>query len=266
MKVTIIVPSNRPFKFKRFSDSFHYLGDLRDKITIHVSAQEPWKIDELQEYQHGSIIDSFSFHEKAYPTEMIKWRRAGMEANPNSDYYWFLDDDHQFANSSNSGLFRKTCFEYYKDVFEYLEKNQDVGVLSCRGYFGGYAWGYEIKKNPKNGLIATAHGGLFIKNIGLEKICPLELVNNVGALYESVLGYNTISNGYNFAKRYNSPTKTESVKHIGNDNLTYSKEVISKNNQKYVREKFDDPSWEHSSKKYPKGIEICLKKKFAEEN
>ena len=256
MQYTLIIPSNRPGKFKRFSTTINILGTLAHQVRIHLSVQRPWTIDLANEYLHSGIIDSFSYHPPACPMEMVKWRRSGIEQHPDSDFYWFLDDDHQFADSKSTGLFTKTCHEYYSDVFEYLKENKDVGVLSCRGYFGGYAWEYDFRKNPTNALIATSHGGLFIRNIGVEKICPESIRNNVGALYESVFGYNVMSEGYKFAKRYNSPTRTDAVKHIGDENISYSHDVVSKNNQAYIRNKFNDLTWTHSSKRYPKGLPL----------
>lgn len=262
MKITIIIPSNRPTLMRRFLSTFHKLGALRDSVQIHLSHQEPWEVDDVLDLHHRGLISTHTLHEPANPTRMIEWRRAGMAMNPDADYYWFLDDDHQFADSSKDGTFTKTCEEYYSEVFDYLKSNPDVGVMTCRGYFGGYAWGYEIKKNPTNGILATDKGGLFIKNIGIEKICPSKLIENRGALFESVFGYNVISHGYNTARRYNCPTKSTPPgkgKKIGNSKIaTYSDDIVNSNNQKYIREAFGDPLWCHSSKKYPKDIAKML--------
>lgn len=258
MEITIIIPSNRPALLRRFLSSTNNLGGLRKNIIIHISAQCPNSMDDMIRLRDDGLIDSFSMHKPSNPTNMVLWRRRGMELNKNSDYYWFLDDDHQFSDAKKDSRYYKTCEQYYTEVFYYLENNKDVGVMCCNGYFGGFSWGFEIKKNQKNGLLSTDKGGMIIRNIGIESICPFDLVGNKGALFESVFGYNVMDNGYNFARRFNCPTKSEAVgasKRIGTSNvLTYSNDVVDKNNNKYIREKFNDPDWNHSSKKYPRKI------------
>lgn len=268
MKITIIVPSNRPQKLARFLASFPTLakGDFGKQYHVHISAQVPNNQKDVLRMLNYHIGEkwSLSWHLSANPTKMIMWRYQGMYENKDSDYFLFLDDDHKFDDPDLSKRFRMTCSEYYKTAFEFLEENQDVGVLCLRGSLGGSSWGYKIVKTPTNGLVSTDKGGMIVRNIGINNICEPTLLLNEGALFESVFAYSVMLHGWKNAKRFNAPTKFEAVgshKHIGNSQVaTYSDEVVNANNQKWIREIFNDPNWTHSSKQYPK----ILLQKFEE--
>lgn len=270
MHIAIIIPTNRPRKFFRFADSLSNLGEFAENIHVHASIQHPWMQDELEMMISKGAIQSYSSHSQAKPTRMVEWRFSGMRENQDADYFLFMDDDHQFSNPSKTARYQMSCEEYYRTSFEFLENNQDVGVLCLRGSLGGSDWGYGFRKTPKNGLVSTDKGGMIVRNIGIERICPVSILENRGALFESVMAYNVMSCGYKNSKRFNCPTKSEavgSIKHIGGSrNVTYSDNVVDENNNKYIREKFCDPTWNHSSKKYPKGILELIKYKGWEYN
>lgn len=254
MKIGMLIISNRPKDLEQFLETIHLLGGLNKHIKICAILQPPFTSRE----KFLSLVDSYELVEnKGEPVPFVWYRKRAMLLAKDCDWLWSLDDDHRFADSSGE-LFNKTCEEYYSDVFDWLEKSNTVGALSCRGYVGGYQWGYDFKINPKNGLVATDKGGIFIRNIGVDKIIELEEENLVGALFESLAIYNVLSYNYKLGRRYNSPVKNRppgKKKHIGGSGVSsYSDGVVGNNIQKRIREKFNDLEWTHSSRKYPKQI------------
>ena len=259
MKINMIIISNKPEKLESLTASLHKLGSARDRISITLVAQYP--VHENDDYlSHFNTVTIVPACDKDLPIPFVWYRKEAMYANPDCDYFWSLDDDHIFADGNST--YTKGCKEYYNEVFDWLEENPDVGVLSCKGYFGGYAWGYDFKKNPKNALVATDKGGIFFKNIGIESIINMDESRLVGALFESLATFNIMSWGFKLARRYCSPIKNTPPgkgKHISHSlNISYSNITVNRNVQKIIRQKFNDPEWEHSSKKYPAAIQQMM--------
>ena len=251
MKIALILISNRPDKMKRIMNSIHIMNSFKYELIICAAFQHPICVDD----EFVKKIDRYVFIEnKGQPTPFTWYRKQAMALADDCDYFWFLDDDHQFKDGKGA-LLNKTCVDYYDDVFDFLAENIDVGVFSCRGYFGGYGWGYDIKRMPKNALISTDAGGFIIKNIGIDKIIEPCEENVVGAFFELLASFNTMATGLKYAKRFNSPISFEppgKTKHFGNSkNISYSDNVVSNGIQKIIREKFNDATFNVMSKKYP---------------
>lgn len=257
-KLGVMIVSNRPSKLQRFVNSISLMKNLNEVAVYGLVYQKPI-IDVPYRFDYKKEIPAF---DKSKPLPMLQLRRHGIELLKDCEYILCLDDDHQFVEERPGKLFPMSSDDYYLSSLEYMEKNPDVGVLSNRGYFGGYAWGYNIVKNPKNGLIENNAGGILFRNIGIEKIFPIECHDFVGVMSEPIIGYNIIAEGYNYAKRFNCPNKFDvpgSNKHVNSGtNLSYSEELANENAQGYIRKKFNDPTWRHSDKKYPKAIAKML--------
>lgn len=259
MKLAIVTISNKKNELIKLAKSIKKIGINCD---FFVCAQEFDNIlfqdDEVNITQ--IIINPKS--ESKMPVPFAKLRRNVMKLAADYsdyDYFWQLDDDHILRNS-NGNTYCKTSYQYHEEVFEYLSKNPQTGVLSIKGFLGGANCGYSFLKNPKNGLISTNKGGLILKNIGIDNICNEYESKLLGALEESLFAYNIMSNGYDYVVRFNSSTyqKPCSAK-IGNIiNISYSDETVNSNIQGYIRKKFDDPVWYHSSKLYPNKIAKIL--------
>lgn len=254
MKIALIVISNRPNNLKRFIDSLAVVSEIRELFTICCLLQNPFTGNET----FLSGIDRFNIIEsKGEPVPFTLYRKMAMQMMPDADWFWSLDDDHQFANG-NGDMFNKSCSDYYSEVFQYINGNNYVGAVNCKGYVGGYSSGYDFIVNPSNGLVATDKGGIFLRNIGIDEIIDSSEENLVGALFESLAIYNIMHRGYDLVRRFNSPMTNKnpgSAKHIGGSGvISYSDEVVNSNIQGHIRKKFNDPTWTHSSKKYPKLI------------
>lgn len=258
MKIALIVISNRPAKLKRFLDSLAKFPELASQVVVAVTAQ-----GNPEHYQH--LVGKYQFRyminvikQPEPPVPFVWLRKSTMNLLPDADFYWSLDDDHQFCDANPNNTLNKTVTDYYTEIFSLLRSRPEIGAVSSRGYFGGYAWGYDIRLNPSNGLVATDAGGIILRNIGVDKIIEPDEEHLVGALFESLAIYNIMSHGYKLARRFNSPVKFEppgAGKHIGgSNNISYSDKIVEANIQKRIREKFNDPGWTHSSKKYPRGV------------
>ena len=262
-KIGFMVLSNRPHKLKRFQASIEKMPWLRNNAAFGLVYQQPVIAENYTFYTHSKKIDDFNYYRSNnLPLPMVQLRRHGLNLLQDCEYICCLDDDHEFVEERIGKNYPKSSEQYYIESLEWMDKNNDVGILSQRGYFGGYAWGYEPKKNPNNGLIENNAGGILCRNIGIDTMFPKECHEFVGVMSEPLIGYNIVAKGYNFAKRFNCPNKFEapgSNKHVNSgSNISYSEEVCNKNVQGYIRKKFDDPNWRHSSKKYPKLIAEIL--------
>lgn len=256
MKVGMIVITNRPDDFKQFMESMKVLGDFRERFMLFALIQPPFN-------GYEDFLDDVDFIEKCnkcfppIPFVYLRKKIMNLAASYGCQWFWSLDDDHRFMDGKGD-TFNKTCAEYYTEVFDHMENNPETGVITCRGYFGGYASGYDFVTNPKNGLVATDKGGIFFRNIGVDKIIEPCEERLCGALFESLATYNIMNYGFNHVRRYNSPIYSVppgKQKRQGiSDNISYCDETLNKNVQGRIRQKFNDPTWTHSSKKYPKGL------------
>lgn len=253
-KLGIMVVSNRPGKLSAFSTAARTQEKLNEIAVYGLVHQDPVCLIPTI-FKYAFDLEPF---DKTKPLPMLQLRRHGLNLLRDCEYIICLDDDHRFQCAREGKKFGMSTEDYYLSSLKYMEDNPDIGVLSQRGYFGGFAWGYNIVKNPKNGLIENNAGGIMLRNIGADKIFPVECHNFVGVMSEPLMGYNIINHGYNYAKRFNCPNKFDvpgSKKHVGiRANISYSEEVANQNAQGYIRFKFHDPTWRHSDKKYPKLI------------
>lgn len=262
-RIAFVIPSNRPVTLRRFIKSLDNSPWIVENSIFVFVIQEPVYDWDLKDWLKSNVdhkitlIDSF----KTNPKPMLQLRRHGLQniSIMDSDYICFLDDDHQFVSERPEKNYPMSSDEFYRTSCEWLDANLDVGILSQRGYFGGYAWGYKPEKNPSNGLIENEAGGILFRNISINTTFPEECWNFVGVMSEPLVGYNIMAAGYNFAKRFNCPNKFDKpgkTKHVesSGSNITYSEQVANENAQGYIRKKFNDPIWRHSNKKYPKDI------------
>lgn len=260
IRMAFIIPSNKPSVLEGFIDSMVHIPRLREVCDFILVYQEPVELTrEIRNAFAKSIqIDAFV---KSKPLPMLQLRRYGLQLAKEYDYICYGDDDYRFMPYRYGKNLPMSSDEYYLSSLDYMDQNPDVGVLSQRDYFGGNAWGYEIKKNPKNGLIENSSGGILLRNIGADIIFPRECWDFVGVMSEPLCGFNIMAEGYSLAKRFNCPnrfTRPGASKHVETGtNISYSEEVANENAQGYIRRKFNDPTWRHSSKKYPKGLPKC---------
>jgi hypothetical protein len=168
------------------------------------------------------------------------------------DWLWQFGD-YQIFKDSGGDVFTKTFNTYYQEVLDFIKKTPDAGVISCRGFHGGWENGYAFIRHPKNALIQAGHGGLFYQNIGIDNLIEPCEVNLLGAIEEALIGYNIMSNGFAYYRRFNSPMGNRRCTRIG-EIPSYTIETINANIQGRIRDKFDDPNWNHENKKYPNAI------------
>ena len=239
----------------RMLNSIYKLGGNLDRIKIFATLQPPFTgKEDCLKFLDGWVMDE-PCGDGIIPFARYRRKVLELASEHGVDWFWSMGDDHIFSDSGGD-LFTKTCEEYHRDVFDWLDENDDVGAISLKGYVGGYSWGYDFCKMPRNGIVATDKGGFMVRNIGVDKILPLDEAELVGALFESMAVYNVMWHDYKFAVRFNSPTKCPNMpgqsKRIGGSrNKSYSDDTINNNLQGKIRHKFADPTWDHSSKKYP---------------
>jgi len=181
--------------------------------------------------------------------EMVQWYAYLMSMGSDCEYYLIVDHDHRFKEAKDG---KPSSGQYYQECIDYMDANPDVGVFLTKSYFGGAAWKYEIKKNPENGLV-NINTGMFLRNVP-EFVLTEEEKSFVGTLVESLLAYKMMALGYKLAKRYYCPTRYTRNKRLYSGLPTYSRTVLLANIQGYIRRIYNDPEWDHESRKYPRGL------------
>jgi hypothetical protein len=149
-------------------------------------------------------------------------------------YYMFADDDFEFRRDSP---------EFYEECMNYLDKNRNVGFLSCVGFFGSVYQGDRIHISPAKiwevgrGLIFRRHAGPF----------PPGAVDLEGGLEDLVACYWHIENEMLPAKRFMCPTKhivTPKLKRDTGDSFIHRWDIWESNAIKFIRDRYRDPEWE----------------------
>ena len=245
-KISIVVPTHIKYEIASFMRSTEFLQPM--DFQVCVVAQDPVTYDFLEKIgvHTYTITDPPKIKNLI---EMVRWYDLGMKSGSDCDYFLFVDHDHRFQPAKNG---KPSSGAYYQECIDYMDANPDVGVFNTKFYFGGAAWKYEIKKNPVNGLI-NINTGMFIRNVP-EFVFTKRELSFVGTLVESLLAYKMLALGYNNAKRYYCPTTFTRSKRLYSGEPTYSEDVLLKNIQGYIREIYNDPTWDHESRKYPKGL------------
>lgn len=178
--------------------------------------------------------------------DMVRWYSMGMALGHDCEYFLIVDDDHHYkgpqGDKVSSGI-------YYQQCLDYLDSNTDVGFMMCKSYFGGAAWGDVPRKNPDNGLISLGWG-MIMRNVPEFKFTDEEL-NFKGSMVESLLCYKMMELGHRVAKRFYCPTLKDPGKTVESGGISYSNETLNANIVGYIRRRYNDPTWEHESKKYP---------------
>ena len=266
MKISINIPTNNPDSyFLNFHGSLPFIFRLRDycEVELFYIFQYPWTIEQIKKVKIevedlGFKFNSTVEHSRDVPS-MTYLRNLGIIYSSNSDYFFFADDNLIF--SSGTPKYQESSGERYAQVLEYLETYKNCGFVMCEGSLGGAIQKWEIS-STKTGLFATARG-LILRNIGKEKI--FRSTNNlIGGLEESVACYHIIEEGFYPAKQFNNPTKHPHSSRPGvNGSITiHNEEIWDSNCAKYIRDRYDDQSWTHNSKKWPSG----LKEKYLKNN
>lgn len=245
-KVGIIVPTHILTEIAGFMRTIQHLKPMDFEVCAIAQPPVTYEFLEKMGVHTYAIVDPPKVKGLI---EMVHWYDVGMRILKHCDYFLFIDHDHRFKPAKND---KPSSGTYYQECIDYMDANPDVGVFNTKFYFGGAAWKYEIKKNPVNGLLSI-NTGMFIRNVPEFKFNRREL-SFVGTLVESLLGYKMIALGYNNAKRYYCPTTFTKSKRLYSGEPTYSKEVLLANIQGYIQEIYDDPDWDHESRKYPKGL------------
>lgn len=245
-RLAIIYPSHRPHLVMRSYSSRKALGDLDYKFCV--IGQNPVTHEMLSKLEDTRfvIVDP-----PKVPglIEMVRWYQIGFDMAKDADYFLIVDDDHHWKeitfNHPSSG-------EYIKQCLDWMDVNPDVGFLMTKGYFGSAAWGDAFVKSPTNGLV-NLDRGMIMRNIPEFKFTEEEQ-SFVGTLVESLLGYKIMAMGYKIAKRFCNPTLKDRGKRLNSGGISYSDETLTNNIMGYIRRIYNDPTWTHESRKYPRGL------------
>jgi hypothetical protein len=249
MRFSIIFPSHRLAQTARIMKSLKNLSPMVHGVDyeVVVACQDPLKIQDCHDAGVDKIIP-YPAVDISNPMPIVEWRAACMEF-AQGDYFLMVDHDHMFQPKGkwpSSG-------DYLLECLDWMDNNQDVGSLGTNAFFGGAAWKDKFVKNPANALVAIVTG-LWIRNVP-EAHATSEERKLVGVLDESLWTYKMMAAGYTHAKRFYNPTKFDNFHtRVNVGTSSYSKQVIDANIGGYIQRKWSDPTWQHESRKYPKGV------------
>lgn len=266
MKITLNIPSNNPESFFNILlPSIEHLKELKgedgeNEITFYLIAQRPWSDIDISLASMAVISEGFNF-EYTYVVNqekpsMFHLRSIGIVKSLNTDYFLMMDDNFRFT--SGTPKYAASSGKRYLQCINYLQKYSNCGFVMCEGSLGGNIQKWEISSTI-TGLFATTRGIVF-RNIGADYLCR-KTPRLIGGLEESVFCYHIIEEGYYPAKQFNNPTQHKDKAKKGEvKSIIHDQSIWEDNCQWYIRSRYDDPQWTHSSKRWP----IGLKKKFLE--
>ena len=266
--LSIAFPTNNPNAFRRcFLKSFSYLLSLKNIIEINICCifQPPWTKKEIAEViskfkEMNCQLNYIFLIPMGKIPKMIHLRRLSMELSVEADYFLMIDDNLEFKAKIGNRL--QDSGERYSQCIKYLETYKTCGLVQCEGVFGGSHQKFNIQSS-KAAYFWTARG-LLLRNIGIEKMFG-DTSRFVGGGEEPVVTYHIIENGFYPAKQFYSPTAHKREHHhVDVSNNSIDKQagsgspindlsIMYKNNFKYIRERYGDPTWE-LFKRWPKGL------------
>jgi len=274
--LSIAFPTNNPNSFhKYFLKSFHHLLSLKATIEINVCCvfQPPWTNNTINEVvlklkEMGCKLTYIFLVPMDKIPRMIHLRELSLALSPDSDYFLVIDDNLEFKSKiakrkQDSGI-------RYSQCIKYLEKYKDCGLVQCESVMGGFRQKFNIQSS-RSPYFWTARG-LILRNIGIKKMFR-NTSTFVGGGEEPVITYHIIENGFYPAKQFYSPTAHKREHHnvdfssnsidedAGLGSAINDLKIMYKNNFKYIRERYNDPTWE-LFKRWPKD----LKKMYLQNN
>jgi len=253
-KIGIILVSNREQVIRdNWLSTLKALDKFRDKIDTGFSfvVQEPVSESLIRELQKlGPVV-----HKKKMSP--FNWVETKNEACRNVDAkYWLnTDDDFKFDGMNTTGDW--TTAERYMDAVIYLDDHPKCGYVMMNGFFGGHAFGKEIRL-AKTGMWALRCGA-FLRNVTKEWTYARPELNRPGALDETAAVYSRIEEGYFPARGFNTPVYNGRTKRIqdNHDRIEYNNAYIySKGIGAAIREYYDEPNWRYETKKLPQKLSL----------
>jgi len=239
MKIIVNVPSIYPDRFSKFIESFNAMQSIRKYFMVHqISVYEDYNAD----YWTKQIIHAIQ------NMCMLRTRSLSYE----SDYIMFCDDDL---------IFKPEAEQYIKKIIDILE-NEKPDVLNI---FGS-RYKNEFIHNPETCIIGT-NRGLFVKT---EKLRDANWLNKTtelqGGLEESVIAYKALENNGKLIVIGDAPIErhykhTPSAHNVSSIHDTL---IWQYNAQKFIRQRYSDPTWTHDSGKFPIGLNYNMKPKELE--
>lgn len=266
MKLSIIFPSNRPDAFfNMFLPSINQLSYLKKHmvitfIMVYQGAEWTYKKLEEAEKKMEAINENFISFEQPKIMAMCLSRDIGIRLKE-CDYFMQTDDDVIFRPGTK-------CYPYssgqrFHQCIEYMEHFSKCGFVMCSGSLGGSVQKLEIS-STKTGLFATQRGIIFryIPNHDYYGAT----INGIGSMQDTIITYRLLENGFFPAKQFNNPTihRTTLGKNavLSNEqtggSVLHNRKILEQNNLKYIRDRYDDPTWEHSKSKLPKKLKEIL--------
>lgn len=261
-KLGIILPTNNPKSFFEYAfNSFKHLKKMTEfgHIKVLFNFQPPWDDSKinltldslLSECKIDSVVN---FSNQESPASMFRLRGDAAALWPEADFYMFADDNMVYSERGTA-KYPSPSWERYEQCIEYMMTFPSCGILQCEGSLGGDVQKMQIRPST-SGLISTTRG-LFFRNVNGGNLYSPEAMKLAGGMEETVLGFSLMERGFFFAKQFNNPTQHKQKSRIYDNteqNHITNYDLLHRNAERYIRERYDADSWTHDSRKVPKKL------------
>jgi hypothetical protein len=257
MKLGVIIPSNN---FEEFETHVlvsipHLLEGLEaHEIRLLVCSQN-WPVaSEVKRVVEGYSYDLQLMETKAEqesPPRMCYLRQRAAALWPQAQVYMLADSNMRWApgRTDTEVQYPVSSGTRYAEVLDYFIKQPLCGVVQCHTTHPARA---RMIEPVNNGLITT-NKGLFIRNMFTGQVWPEASMAFKASLEETVAGYRVLEQGFFIARQYQNPTY-HTIHKIDSDSHLHSRQLIYENAGKWVRERYEDPTWEHESERLPRAL------------
>lgn len=257
-KLGILLPTNNPKEFHEcLGPSVQYLVPLlkHADVAFLINFQPPWdgqSISIAREYIHELGFKTHATLTEQRPYSAYVLRQQCADLWREADYYMLCDDNVIFSEHGTTA-YPFSSAQRYHQVLRYFATFPTCGVVTCEGSLGGAIQRTDIRPTT-SAIMATARG-LFFRNIWKGQIHTEHELTLKGGLGESILAYKLMEYGYYIAKQFNNPTRhLHLTKARARDGRLINDERFHGEALAYIRLRWNDRWWTHSSGKFPQGL------------
>lgn len=224
MRMDVQVPSNQPETLKAMEESFY--SNYMDKVATLSTF-----LNNIEDIERGT--STLTDETVTDTPSMFKLRNELFECDSHQ-YVMFADDNFRFVQASAG---------FYKEVLDWMDRNPDIGFVSCVGAFGSVYHKDQLHRS-KACIFETSRGLIFRRGLHL---FPATWESLTGGLEDLVAVYYSMEKGGLPGKRFMCPTKhpvsNRAFRESG-ESYIHRPDIWKANAIRFIQERYDDPTWD----------------------